>query len=142
MSAAVHNGPSFTGINGSYLQGGLIQSANSSVGKFAGCLCVCIMMVLCGRFCATGLSRILFFFFGTRVSHYKKKVPTLHTNISHSHRLAAEDGKKSGSNQRRAESVNLKKEKKKSVRACKGVERCDINSHRLVNLTFSSRRVL
>lgn len=48
MSAAVHNGPSFTGINGSFLQGGLIQSANSSVRiqSFPGCMC--------GGFCATG----------------------------------------------------------------------------------------
>lgn len=41
MSAAVHNGPSFTGINGSFLQGGLIQSANSSVRIHQG---VCVMV--------------------------------------------------------------------------------------------------
>lgn len=45
MSAAVHNGPSFTGINGSFLQGGLIQSANSSVRIHQG-VCVVVFVPL------------------------------------------------------------------------------------------------
>lgn len=84
----------------------LIQSANSSVGiKSLQDVCVCVH---CGIFCATGFSCVLFF--GTRVTHHPRK-KELHTKISHSHRLAAEDGQKSASIQRRVKSVDLKKKK-------------------------------
>lgn len=61
------------------------------------------------------------FFFGKRVTHYPRK-KELHTKISHSHRLAAEDGQKSASIQRRVKSVDLKKNVCESVRGVwKGV---------------------
>lgn len=45
------------------------------------CMLCVFVVLLCGSFCATVLSRVLF---GTRVTHYKhtKKKDPLHTNIS------------------------------------------------------------
>lgn len=69
------------------------------------CVCRVFVVLLCGRFCATVLSHVLF---GTRVTHYKhkKKKKTLHTNISFSQQLAAESGEKSGTDQRGDKSVD------------------------------------
>ena len=77
----------------------LIQSANSSVGINSLC-------VLHGSFVPL-VCLVSFFFFGTRVTDYKKPlILSLHTNFSHSHRL------KSESNQNKCVSMS-------------GVERCD-----------------
>lgn len=92
-----------------------MQSANSSGGikSLQGvdvCVCVCThSYVRCGSFlCHWSFTCPIFLVQGSHTTKKTrtKKVPTLHTNISHSHRLAAEGGKKSGSDQRRVKSVD------------------------------------
>lgn len=66
MSAAVHNGPSFTGVNGCFQYRVLIQVWGI---KSLQRVCWSMVVVLYGRFCATVFSNVLF---GSRKSHYKK----------------------------------------------------------------------
>lgn len=70
-------------------------------------VCVCTHMCVVVVFVPL-VFHVSYFFWckGHMEPKKKKKVPTLHTNTSHSHRLAAEDGKKSGSDQRRVKSVD------------------------------------
>lgn len=72
-----------------------------------------------------------FLVYGNHITKKKKKVPALHTNVYHSQRSAAEDGKKTGSDQWR----EWLKKLLKAWKVCLGLERRDFVSHWLVNLS-------